>query len=167
MKLARVATGVALAGLMATGAHAFELQSSSSAFLAKPATEITDNPTVGEWNACFPASEDFSPSGKLIAEKDWVITSEVEFEGFELVSFAGIAKEVADGACEFSDGYVAISRDGKMLGLIENANTDHQLLSGIRPAKDGVVAIVGNSGAQPTGAIRYEAAADRITVSAE
>lgn len=167
MKLSRVATGVALAGLMVTGANAFEIQSTSSAFLAMPASEITDNPTFGEWNSCFPASEDFSPSGKLIAAKDWVITSEVEFEGFELVSFAGIAKELGDGACDFSDGYVAISRDGKMLGLIENANTDHQLLGGIRPAKDGAVPIVDNNGRQPTGAIRYDAASDRITVSAQ
>lgn len=167
MKLSRKAAGLVLSGLMVTSANAFEIQSTSSAFLAMPASDISDNPTVGDWNSCFPASEDFSPSGKLIASKDWVITSEVEFEGFDLISFAGRAKEVADGACEFSDGYVAIFRDGAMLGLIENANTDQQLLGGVRPAKDGAVPIVGNDGGKATGAIRYDAESDQITVSAE
>ncbi len=153
--------------LLPLSAQALEVRSDTKDFLAQAVTEIGYNPsTVSEENACFPASDDFSESGKIVAEHDWIITSEIEAGGLEYVAFAGLAEEGPNGACNFSDGFVSVYRDGAFVALIENANTDNQLLAVIRSAEDGAIDILPSNSATPVGRIRYDAAGDQLLVTA-
>lgn len=157
--------GLVLALPMA--AQALDVRSETPAFLAQAVSELGYNPTTGsEENACFPASDDFSVSGKIVASHDWIITSEIEAHGMEFVAFAGRVEEVGDGGCNHSDGFVSVYRDGAFVALIENASTDAQLLATIFSAKDGSITIKASGQDAPTGRIRYDAAQDLLLVTA-
>lgn len=147
-------------------AQALEVQSQNPGLLAQAVTEVGHNPTTGsDENACFPASDDFSESGKVIASQSWIITSEITAHGMEFVGFAGRAEELGGGACAFSDGYVSVYRDGAFVALIENASTDAQLLATIFSADDGSITIKGSDSGAVTGRIRYDAAKDLLLVT--
>lgn len=167
MSFAKAIPVAALALSLPMAAEAFEIRSDHPGFLAQATSELGFNPdTRSEENACYPASDDFSVSGKIVAAQDWIITSEVEAHGFEFVAFAGIAEALPEGRCQFTEGYVSIYRDGQFLGLIENANTDHQLLATIRLMDDGTLAIHPSSSSTPVASIRYSENLDQILVSA-
>lgn len=148
-------------------AHALEVRSDIPAFLAKETNEVGYNPTwTPEENTCFPASDDFSNSGKIIAAHDWIITSELATQGLEFVAFAGRAEETGNGGCDYGDGFISVYRDGDFIALIENANTDEQLLATIRIAADGTVEISASNGAGPVGRIIYDQDRDLLLVTA-
>ncbi|NPD17209.1 hypothetical protein HOY34_18630 [Xinfangfangia sp. D13-10-4-6] len=164
-KTALFAIGLSLA-LPAAG-NAFIFSSTLPEFQVSGGDAVTDNPVgIQAQNECYPASDDLSEPGKILADGDWVVTSEVSFYDFELVSFAAIATPKEGGACEFFDGKIAVWKDGAFVALIEEGVADQLLIGHIRPV-DGTVVEIRSGAAQPetVGYVAYDAAAEELFLS--
>lgn len=148
-------------------AQAFEIEAPTQDFFVIASPELTGNPAgIQPWSVCLPASEDFSEPGKILADDDWIITGEVEFNGFELVSFVGFSKNPEGHLCEFHDGQIAVYRDGAFVALILDGDPDELLVGAVRPEENGIVPIVsGKTAPEATGTISYNAENDRLIIS--
>lgn len=148
-------------------ASAFEIILDNPDLDAALIKQVGDNP-VGprEINECWPASDDHSTSGQILAQADWLITSEVEMGGYELVSFAHFVEIPPQGGCSFHQGMISLWHDGEFVALIQGQHMDHQEIGVILPAKDGSVTIKsGGLPAKVTGHIRYDQSADIFEIT--
>ena len=163
MKFAPLITAAALLALPVT-ASAVTLSSQSPDVLVSAPDQMTDNPRgILEENACFPRNLDFTQSAQLLVNGDWIITGEVLFEGFELVSYAEGATELADGRCEFEDGRISVWQDGAFLGQFETANPDLRTIGYIFSNEEGEVSVRdGKPDPAPAGMIRYDRATEEL-----
>lgn len=169
MSLSKSAFAATCLALLPFSGNAFTVSSETRDFLVSGGEAVTGNPVgIQAENQCYPASDDLSAPGKILADGDWVVTSEVTFYDFELVSFAAIATPKDGGGCEFFDGRIAVWKDGAFVALIEEGVADQLLIGHIRPV-DGTVVEIGSGAAQPdtVGYIAYDAATEELFVTAQ
>ncbi len=147
--------------------NAFTVSSETPDFLVSGAEAVTGNPAgIQPRNECYPASDDHSAPGEILSDGDWVVTNEVSFQDFQLVSFAAIATPKGEGGCEFFDGKVAVWRDGAFVALIEEGVADRFQIGFILPSDGSSVVIrSGAEAPETTGFIHYDAATEELFVS--
>lgn len=59
-----------------------------------------------------------SAAGKVVAAKNWLVTSEVQRAGLTFVSFVGSVEPGTSGSCKQNDGNVGIFRGESLLGIV-------------------------------------------------
>ena len=89
-------------------------------------------------------------NSKTVTDRGWIVTSQVHYGPFELISFAGSLESITSGMCIITETNIAIFLSNKLLGFFY---TDPELdtgLSGVHADGMGRVQVVSGGGIRPT-----------------
>ena len=120
------------------------------------------NPTV-EANCVAYTATDLTQTSKTVRDRGWIVTSQVKYGPFELISFAGSLESITSGMCIIKETNIAIFEMQKLVGFFYTDPEIDTELSRLHTDGTGKIQVISGGGVGST-SFEITFRANRITL---